>query len=88
MPKHQAPQTRGFGLRLAQLRKDAGYNQQQLADEIGATRRQIAYYEAESEHPPAGLLINLARALAASVDELLGLRPSPRSARGWNAGSS
>lgn len=73
MPKHQVPQTRGFGQRLAQLRKTAGYTQQQLADEISATRRQIAYYEAESEHPPAGLLINLARALNVSADELLGL---------------
>lgn len=73
MPKHPAPQTRGFGARLAQLRKDAGYTQQQLADEIGASRRQVAYYEGESEHPPASLLIDLARALNVSTDELLGL---------------
>ena len=73
MPKHPAPQLHGFGIRLALLRKAAGYTQQQLADEIGATRRQVAYYESESEHPPANLLIDLARALNASTDELLGL---------------
>lgn len=74
MPKHADPQTQGFGERLAQLRKAAGYTQQQLADEIGASRRQVAYYEGESEHPPAGLLIDLARALNVTTDELLGMR--------------
>lgn len=73
MPKHSAPQTQGFGLRLAELRKSAGYTQQELADEIGASRRQIAYYEGESEHPPANLLIDLARALNVSTDALLGM---------------
>jgi transcriptional regulator with XRE-family HTH domain len=73
MPKHSDPKSSGFGVRLAQLRKDAGYTQQQLADEIGATRRQIAYYEGESEHPPANLLIDLARALNVTTDQLLGL---------------
>lgn len=80
MPKHPAPQT-GFGQRLAEIRKSAGYTQQQLADEIGASRRQIAYYEAESEHPPANLLINLARALNASTDELLGIQAGRKTAK-------
>lgn len=74
MPKHADPQTQGFGERLAQLRKDAGYTQHQLADEIGASRRQVAYYEGESEHPPASLLIALAQALNVTTDELLGVR--------------
>lgn len=78
MPKHADPQIQGFGERLAQLRKAAGYTQQQLADEINASRRQIAYYEGESEHPPASLLITLARALNVTTDELLGV-PSGRS---------
>ena len=77
MPKHAIAQTQGFGERLAQLRKTAGYTQQQLADEIGASRRQVAYYEGETEHPPAGLLIALAQALNVTTDELLGVR-SPR----------
>ncbi len=74
MSKHADPQTQGFGERLALLRKAAGYTQQQLADEIGASRRQVAYYEGESEHPPAGLLIELAQALNVTTDELLGVR--------------
>lgn len=76
MPKHADPQTQGFGARLVKLRTAAGYTQQQLADEIGASRRQVAYYEGETEHPPAGLLIALARALNVSTDELLGVGTS------------
>lgn len=73
MPKHANVKTQEFGERLAQLRKTAGYTQQQLADEIGASRRQVAYYEGETEHPPAGLLIALAQALNVTTDELLGM---------------
>lgn len=75
MSKLTNPSTVNFGRRLAQLRKASGYTQQQLADEIGATRRMIAYYESESDHPPANLLIDLARALNTTSDELLGLQP-------------
>ena len=68
------PSTPNCGKQLARLRKEAGYTQQELADEIGATRRMIAYYEAESDHPPTNLLVELARALKVTTDELLGLK--------------
>lgn len=68
------PSTPNCGKQLARLRKEAGYTQQELADEIGATRRMIAYYEAESDHPPTNLLVELARVLKVSTDELLGLK--------------
>lgn len=64
-----------FGKRLAKLRKAADYTQQQLADEIGATRRMIAYYESESQHPPANMLVDLAKAMNISADTLLGIEP-------------
>ena len=64
---------KNFGKRLAKLRKAAGYTQQQLADEIGATRRMITYYESESQHPPANMLVDLAKALNISADALLGI---------------
>lgn len=75
MPKKINEELSRFGKRLAKLRKGAGYTQQQLAEEIGATRRMIAYYEAESQHPPANMLVDLARALNVSADELLGIKP-------------
>jgi transcriptional regulator with XRE-family HTH domain len=65
----------GFGPRLTQLRKAADYTQQQLADEVGVSRRMIAYYEGETGHPPTSFLVNLAQALAISTDALLGNQP-------------
>ncbi len=70
-----------FGQQLVRLRKAAGYTQQQLADEIGTTRRKIAYYEKESPHPPANLLADLAHALNVTTDELLGIEPPQKAAR-------
>jgi len=75
MPKKINAELSSFGKRLAQLRKAAGYTQQQLADEIDATRRMIAYYESESQHPPANMLVDLAKALNISSDALLGIEP-------------
>jgi transcriptional regulator with XRE-family HTH domain len=72
MTKYVHPENEGFGARLAQLRKAAGYTQEQLASELGISRRRIAYYEAESDHPPASLLTDLARLLNTSTDVLLG----------------
>ncbi len=72
MTKYAHPEGEGFGERLAQLRKTAGYTQEQLATELGVSRRRIAYYEAESDHPPASLLTELARVLNTSTDVLLG----------------
>ena len=87
MTKYAHPEGEGFGARLAQLRKAAGYTQEQLAIELGISRRRVAYYEAESDHPPASLLTDLARVLNTSTDELLGnapkrkVRPAPLSPR-------
>ena len=72
MTKYAHEQAEGFGARLAQFRKAAGFTQTQLADELGISRRRIAYYEAESDHPPANLLADLARVLNVSTDALLG----------------
>ncbi len=82
----QSNGTAGFGARLAELRKAAGFTQQQLADEVGVSRRMVAYYEGQTEHPPTTLLPAIARALKLSTDALLGLAPiaaakKPRGAR-------
>lgn len=74
MPKRINEELVSFGERLVTLRKTAGYTQQELADEIGVTRRMIVYYERESEHPPTTLLTDLARALGVTTDELLGVK--------------
>jgi transcriptional regulator with XRE-family HTH domain len=78
MPKRKAPEAATFGQRLVALRKAAAMTQQELADEVGVSRRMLAYYEGQSEHPPTTLLPALAQALHVSTDELLGLAPTPK----------
>lgn len=85
MPKKRTYELAGFGARLAELRKRAGYTQVELAEELGTSQRMIAYYESRSVAPTA-LLPAIARALHISVDELLGhaalkRQPRPRNTR-------
>lgn len=79
MTKQVNEQLADFGKRLAELRKEAGYTQQELADEVGVSRRVIGYYESESQHPPANLLVDLVNTLNISADELLGIKQLKRS---------
>jgi transcriptional regulator with XRE-family HTH domain len=75
MPAKKEPHT-AFGKRLFTLRKTRGLTQSQLAEALGTTQRVISYYETDAELPPSAVIIPLARVLAVSTDELLGLRPA------------
>lgn len=81
MPKKTKEETMSFGARLAALRKAAGFTQQELANEIGTSRRMIAYYEGQTAHPPTTLLPAIATALRITTDELLGQAPVKRIAK-------
>lgn len=73
MPKIKKQEKTGtFGQRLAQLRKAAGLTQEELARELGTTRRMIAYYETEVDYQPAALFPKMAEILGVKTDELLG----------------
>jgi transcriptional regulator with XRE-family HTH domain len=85
MPKRKDAELTNWGARLAELRKAAGFTQEELAAEIGVSRRMIAYYEAESEYPPTVLLPKLTRALRISADALLGIAPIKRAAKPGNS---
>src|SRR5512137_1038010 len=61
-----------FGTRLAGFRTAASLTQRELADQLGVTRRQIAYYESGSGRPPGALLGLLADLFRVSTDVLLG----------------
>lgn len=63
-----------FGSRVAALRKDRGMTQADLADKLGISRRMVAYYEKQSEHVPANLLVPLSKAFKVSLDELLDIK--------------
>ncbi len=70
-PQKQAAHRR-FGARLAGLRAAAALTQREVADRLGITRRQIAYYESGSGRPPGALLGQLADLFRVSTDVLLG----------------
>jgi transcriptional regulator with XRE-family HTH domain len=74
-----------FGERLARMRKAAGYTQAELAAEVGISRRNIAYYETQTQHPPSSILPELARALGVTIDELLGAVSIRKAARPTNS---
>ena len=77
MPAKKPPSTE-FGRRLTALRQARGLTQVQLAQAIGSTQRIISRLETIAEHPTVPLLVELARALKISADELLGLKPPPK----------
>lgn len=81
MPKIKRGAALDFGPRLAALRKAAGFTQTAFAAEIGVSQRMMAYYESPAAHPPANLLAAMARALAVSVDALLGTETAKRRAK-------
>jgi transcriptional regulator with XRE-family HTH domain len=73
MPRKKYPET-SFGERLQSIRKARGLTQVQLAEAAGTTQRAISYYETEAGFPPAPAVIDLARALQVTTDELLGVK--------------
>lgn len=79
MPKRKTEVIEGFGDRLAELRRAAGYTQVEFAAELGITQRMVAYYEAPEAHPPSHLLPRMAQALGVSADVLLGVSAPRRS---------
>ncbi len=85
MPKETKAAIEAFGPRLARLRKAAGFTQEALAEEIGVSRRMVAYYEVEGEYPPSNLLPQISQALRVSTDELLGVVTSKKGTAPGNA---
>lgn len=73
MPRKKYGET-SFGQRLVAVRKARGLTQVQLARLANTTQRAISYYENEAGFPPAPAVIQLARALRVTTDELLGVR--------------
>ena len=78
MPKKVAPSSE-FGARLYKLRNERGLTQTQLAEAIGSTQRAISHYETVADFPPAQVIVEIAKALGISTDEILGMRePKPK----------
>lgn len=63
-----------FGATLAQLRKERGFTQTELADKVGMIQALISDYERGKLRPYADVVVRFAQALEVSTDELLGLK--------------
>lgn len=76
-----------FGQRVARLRRARGLTQAELGQQVGLSRRMVAYYEGQTDRPPAYVLDRLVAVLQVSADQLLGLRPvaveAPTRSRLW-----
>jgi transcriptional regulator with XRE-family HTH domain len=55
------------------IRMARGLTQTQLAEKLQSTQRNISHYETVAECPPGPVIVQLAKILQVSADELLGL---------------
>ena len=69
------------GRRLARLRKERGYTQQELAERIGIIQALVSDYERDKLRLNAEMLTRFALALEVSADELLGLKDLPKNGK-------
>ena len=60
-----------FGAKIADLRKEKGLTQAQLADLLNISNKTVSRWETGEGYPEITLLSPLARALGVTVDELL-----------------
>lgn len=75
------------GKRIAERRKEKGYTQKQLADLVHVTDKAVSKWERGDSYPETALLVPLAAALDATVDELLGAAaPRTETASGARSG--
>lgn len=63
--------THAFGLKLAQLRKNADMTQSDLAERLNVTRQAVSKYEIGDSFPDVTILVTLAEVFGVSVDELI-----------------
>jgi transcriptional regulator with XRE-family HTH domain len=66
---------RALGRRIAEARKAQGLSQEQLADELGIAQQTLGHYEVGRLRVAVAQLPQLARALATTVEDLVGEEP-------------
>ena len=63
--------TQAFGMKLAQLRKNADMTQSELAERLNVTRQAVSKYEIGDSFPDVSILVIIAEVFGISVDELI-----------------
>lgn len=80
MSPDEQPYFQALGQRIAAARRNADLTQQQLADRLGISQPQLAFYEVGRRRVPVSLLPRLARALAISLEALVDNEAGPATA--------
>lgn len=60
-----------FPENLSQLRREAGYTQESLAEAMGVSRQAVSKWESGQAMPEAATLVDLADLLGCSLDRLM-----------------
>ena len=60
-----------FGEKLAKLRKENNYTQEQLADKLDVSRQSVSKWESDVAYPETDKLIKLSKLFHCSIDYLL-----------------
>lgn len=64
-----------FAEKLMSLRKQRGWSQEELGNQIGVTRQTVSKWEMGQSTPELEKLIELSRLFGISIDQLVGLEP-------------
>jgi transcriptional regulator with XRE-family HTH domain len=71
MPRKSTKTRPQQGMRLAELRRDAGLSQYELARYVGVPQANIAFWERSEKPPRSEVLPKMAQALGVTVEDLL-----------------
>ena len=71
MPRKSTKPKPPQGTRLAELRKDAGLSQYELANYVGVPQANIAFWERSEKPPRSDVLPKMAQALGVTVEDLI-----------------
>ena len=66
-----------LGKRIAELRKERGMTQIQLAEALGISQQLVAAYETGDRKVPASMLPMLSKLFAVSLEQLMGMEIRP-----------
>ena len=76
-PRSEAEKAKdaALGKRITKLRKERGLTQVELSEKLVTTQVIVSNYESGKLRPHPDMIVRLAKALAVSTDELLGVKP-------------
>ena len=79
-----------LGMMIAELRKEKGMTQLELAEKMGVTDKAVSKWERDLSCPDINSLPNLAEILGVTVDELMQIKreaenPKQSPKENWNA---